>query len=404
MVSALVLATTISQTVQWTPLVRGNSLDGWVKRGGTAEYRVENGTIIGETRPNTPNTFLCTEKVYGDFELELEFKVHDELNSGVQFRSNSVSGYQNGRVHGYQAEIDPSDRAWTGGVYDEGRRAWIASLENKPEAQKAFKKGEWNKFRILAVGDHIQVWTNGVKTTDFRDDMTRTGFVALQVHGVGARQDPLTVSWRNIRIKDFGDPVKEVPEGGKRLLGGPGDTANWQAQGSNGQPIGWKYSDGVATCLPGTTSIETREMHEDCDLYVEFMVDDNGLTGQANGNSGVYLMGRYEVQVLNSAGQEPADNICGGIYGVKAADFNMAYPAYEWQNYYIQFTAPKWSGDQKVSNAKLTVWHNGTLIHRDVEVPGTTTAGVPEGLGAGRLALQNHGNRVSYRNIWMRKR
>src|SRR5205823_6022452 len=125
-------------------------LDGWVPRGGKAKYRAENGEIIGSTVPNTENSFLCTKKDYGDFILELEFKVQAPLNSGVQVRSQCFDEAKSvklgdktykipaGRVHGYQVEIDPSDRAWTGGLYDEGRRGWLNDLKNNEAARKAF--------------------------------------------------------------------------------------------------------------------------------------------------------------------------------------------------------------------------------------------------------------------------
>lgn len=194
----------------WVALFDGKTLEGWTRRGGEATYRVENETIVGTTVPGkevdgkmqtgTPNTFLCTDKEYGDFILEVEFKVDSKMNSGVQIRSHSLPEYQNGRVHGYQVEIDPSDRAWTGGIYDEGRRGWLNNLENNPEAQKAFKQGEWNKFRVEAKGDSIKTWLNGVPAADLKDDMTPKGFIALQVHGSKEPQ-PMEVAWRNIRIK-----------------------------------------------------------------------------------------------------------------------------------------------------------------------------------------------------------
>lgn len=113
---------------QWQPLFNGKNLDGWKKLNGKAEYRVEDGAIVGVSKRNTPNTFLATKKPYGDFILEFEFKVDDALNSGVQLRSASTKDYQNGRVHGYQFEIDPSDRAWSGGIYDEAGRMWLYPL------------------------------------------------------------------------------------------------------------------------------------------------------------------------------------------------------------------------------------------------------------------------------------
>src|SRR5690554_7284073 len=171
----MILASCTQQGPSWKPLFNGENLDGWEKVNGTAEFRVEDNTIVGISEMNTPNTFLATTENYGDFILEFDFKVDDGLNSGVQFRSLSLEDYQNGRVHGYQFEIDPSERAWTGGIYDEARRGWLYPLTYNtmkavvvksddsgeclypptydPLAQKAFKKNEWNKGRIEAIGN-----------------------------------------------------------------------------------------------------------------------------------------------------------------------------------------------------------------------------------------------------------
>jgi Domain of Unknown Function (DUF1080) len=190
---------------EWIELFDGKSLDGWVKRGGAATYSIEDNAIVGTTAPDTPNTFLCTAGEYGDFELELEFQVHTELNSGVQIRSLSLPDYQNGRVHGYQVEIDPSERAFTGGIYDEARRGWLFDLKTNEEARKALRQGEWNRMRVLAKGSSIKTWINDVPAADLTDEMTSKGFIALQVHGVGSRKDPITVRWRNIRLRELKD-------------------------------------------------------------------------------------------------------------------------------------------------------------------------------------------------------
>ncbi len=199
----------------WVSLFNGKDLSGWVRHGGQARYRVEGHEIVGSSVPNTGNSFLCTKKDYGDFVLELEFKVDPELNSGVQIRSHvfdkpisfAVKGktktIPKGRVHGYQVEIDPSKRAWTGGIYDEGRRGWLNDLKKNEAARKAFKPNEWNKFRIECRGDSIKTWLNGVPAADLKDSMTASGFIGLQVHGVGKRKEPLEVRFRNLRIKEL---------------------------------------------------------------------------------------------------------------------------------------------------------------------------------------------------------
>ncbi|MCB0587723.1 MAG: DUF1080 domain-containing protein, partial [Phaeodactylibacter sp.] len=145
----------------WRTLFNGKTLDGWEVKNGKAEYVVRDGSITGITRMNTPNTFLCTKEHFGDFILELEVWGDAALNSGIQFRSNSLPEYQDGRVHGYQAEVDPSQRAYSGGIYDEARRGWLYPLSLNPEGQKAYQVGQWNQYHIEAVGPELRIWVNG---------------------------------------------------------------------------------------------------------------------------------------------------------------------------------------------------------------------------------------------------
>lgn len=198
-------------------LFDGKTLEGWEQHSGTAEYRVEDGAVVGKTVANTGNSFLCTKKKYGDFVLEFEFKVADGMNSGVQFRSEryeketevEIGGkpkkFPADRVFGYQFEIDPSPRAYTGGIYDEGRRGWLQDLKENEAARKAFKNGEWNAARIECKGDSIKTWINGVPAANLTDGMTKEGFIALQVHGIGKSLDKVgqEVRWRNILLKEL---------------------------------------------------------------------------------------------------------------------------------------------------------------------------------------------------------
>ncbi len=201
-----------SQPSGFTNLFNGKNLKGWHQLNGSAEFKVADGIITGISKTNTPNSFLATEKKYGDFILEFEFKVDDGLNSGVQFRSISLPSFQNGRVHGYQFEIDPSERAWTGGVYDEARRGWLYPMTKNPDAKNAFRHGEWNKARIEAIGNSIRTWVNGVPCADLLDSMTREGFIALQVHAIeNADLEGKTVSWKNIRIAETGLDALATP-------------------------------------------------------------------------------------------------------------------------------------------------------------------------------------------------
>ncbi|HKB91392.1 MAG TPA: DUF1080 domain-containing protein [Opitutaceae bacterium] len=202
----------------WKNLFDGKTLDGWAVKGGKAQYEVVNGVIIGTTiLNNNLNSFLCTAKDYGNFILELDFLVDSKMNSGVQIRSecfdkDKTITYQGkeikirgGKVHGYQVEIDPSSRAWTGGIYDEGRRLWLVKLDDNKPAQTAFKAGEWNHFRIEAIGTHIRTWLNGVFAADLTDGMTPRGFIGLQVHQIGKdkSKEGSQVRFRSIRIQDL---------------------------------------------------------------------------------------------------------------------------------------------------------------------------------------------------------
>jgi hypothetical protein len=147
----------------------------------------------------------------------------------------------------------------------------------------------------------------------------------------------------------------------------------------------------------------SKRKHGSCTLHVEFLLpfEPKG-RGQGRGNSGVYLQGRYEVQVLDSFGLAGKNNECGGIYGVSDPAVNMCYPPGAWQTYDIEFTAAEWKDGKKVANARMTVRHNGVVVQKDVEVPKPTTAApVKETQEPGILHLQDHGHPVRYRNVWL---
>ena len=198
-------------------IFNGKDFSGWTKRGGDATYAIENGEIVGRSVPNTPNTFLTTDKEYGDFILELDFKMDPKnFNSGVQIRSHSRPEGDRERVYGYQVEMDTDpDRAWTGGIYFEGgskdengewirKAGWLNDLKDNKPAQEARRLGEWNHLKIVAKGRRIQTWLNGVPAADFTDNDDKAfvpeGVIALQVHGVGKRREPKEVRWKNIEL------------------------------------------------------------------------------------------------------------------------------------------------------------------------------------------------------------
>ncbi|MDA0586526.1 MAG: DUF1080 domain-containing protein [Planctomycetota bacterium] len=213
---AFVLALTVTASsvsaAEWANLFDGKTLDGWIQKNGTAKYKVVDGTIHGTTNEGSPNSFLCSEKEYGNFELEFEVKVHNSLNSGVQIRSKTKDAKGDekfGRVYGPQVEIEAGGEkgAEAGYVYGEATGlGWLTSEENlKPH--KVMKDGEWNKFRVVAKGATISTWINGEQIEELtHEEIYKThpkGFIGLQVHGIQKGAGPYDVAWRNIRLKEL---------------------------------------------------------------------------------------------------------------------------------------------------------------------------------------------------------
>lgn len=319
-------SSTGSQTDQgWVDLFNGTDLSGWEQVNGTAEYRVENGEIIGTTVTGSPNSFLATDREYGDFILELEFMVDPTINSGIQFRSIHDPSIMKGRVHGYQFELDPSDRAWSAGIYDEARRGWLYPLSLNPEAQKAFKQGEWNKARIECIGSSIRTWLNGVPAAHLQDDLTPSGLICLQVHSIGNEKDAgKEIRWRNIRIKTENlkpsppDDVfvvntlanhlseQEQAQGWKLLWDGE-TTAGWRGAHKDAFPEkGWTIHDGIL-CVEASDGKEsqnggdivTTEEFSAFELQLDFK-----LTKGANSGIKYFVTENYNVKNASAIGLE----------------------------------------------------------------------------------------------------
>ena len=436
-------------------LFDGKSTDGWVQRGGKAKYKVVDGMIVGTTVLKTPNSFLCTKDNYSNFILHLDFKVDDQLNSGIQIRSNSFANYKDGRVHGYQVEIDPSQkphdgkragpnlmedgskapkgtsRSWTGGIYDEARNGWLYGLSSKPKARAAFKPGQWNHFKIIANGNSIKTWINGVPAADLDDKTTKEGFIALQVHATGSKT-PLQVRWKNIFLKEIkeGDLNfygSELPQP-KVIAPGTGcsapgdaivlfdgkDLSQWNGRIKKGENKGkicepkWKIEN---ECMIVTKSgdLETKQPFGSCQLHIEWATPNPpSKKSQSRGNSGIFFMGKYEVQVLDSyTNQTYPDGQAGGIYKQSPPLVNACRKSGEWQTYDIIFHAPEFDGQECTKPATLTVLHNGVLIQDHFTLVGPTehkkTPKYTPHDAKLAMSLQDHGNPVRYRNIWIRE-
>ena len=307
-VISLISLSTVAQQAKWQELFNGRNLKGWTKINGTADYKVVDKTIVGISKMGTPNTFMRSNKMYGDFILEFDFKVDDGLNSGVQFRSNSLKEYRDGTVHGYQFEIDPSSRAWTGGIYDEARRGWLYPMTYNPAGQKAFKNNEWNKARIEAIGNSIRTWVNGIQCSELLNDVTQTGFIGLQVHSIGNKDlEGKTVAWKNIRIMtenldQFKSPdnkdIKQMntiantisdreAKAGWKLLWDGKTTNGWRGAKLDGFPEkGWKIEDGFLKVMKSDGGestnggdIVTTRPYKNFVLKVDFKITEGANSG-----------------------------------------------------------------------------------------------------------------------------
>ena len=311
-----------SQGDGWTSLFNGKDLSGWKQLNGEAKYEVVDGVIVGTTVLNTPNSFLCTEKNYSDFIFEVDLLVEENMNSGIQFRSESNADYQNGRVHGYQCEVDPSDRAWSGGIYDEARRGWLYTMELNPKAQSALKMGEWNRYRIECIGNSIKTWLNDVSCAEVIDDMTKTGFIALQVHSIGKDETKVghQIKWRNIRIKT--ENLKPSPyqgiyvvnlipnnlsdgekEQGFELLFNGKDMNSWKVA-SNGEPVtkGWEVVNNELVVnrnkdVKGDGDIITKKEYGPFELKFDFKLTEGANNGikYGIGNNGPHIGLEYQI-------------------------------------------------------------------------------------------------------------
>ncbi len=375
-------------------LFNGKDLTGWSQKNGNAKYELEDGVIVGTTVSGTPNSFLTTDKKYGDFILELDFKADPSMNSGIQIRSESKPQYQNNRVHGYQVEIDPSDRAWSGGIYDEARRGWLYPMSFNTSAQNAYKKDDWNHYRIEAIGDTIQTWVNGVAAANLVDDKTQEGFIALQVHSIGDDETPGKKSkWKNVRIMtdslEQSNTESDAPvvntknqltsaekENGWKLLWDSKSTNGWRGARMDEFPEkGWEIEDGILTVLAsgGAESaaggdIVTEDLYGDFELKVDFKLTKGANSGvkyyvDTDINKGPGSSIGLEYQILDDEnhpdaklGNHEGSRTVASLYDLIKADPNKPInPVGEWNTVCIVSKNNQKIGSMLISMGKKLI-------------------------------------------------
>jgi hypothetical protein len=421
----------------WVDLFNGKDLNGWKQLNGEAKYHVEDGMIVGTTVANTPNSFLATENTYSDFILEVEMLLVDDFNSGIQFRSESRPDYMNGRVHGYQVEVDPSPRAWSAGIYDEARRNWLYPLDLNPDAKTAFKMNEWNLYRIECIGPDIKTFLNGVPCAHLIDDMTPEGFIALQVHSI--RDETMAgrqIKWRNIRIKTSNlqaSPnqgiyvVNMIPnylseaekEQGYTLLFDGNTTANFKSVKSEEFPDkGWEVKDGslVVMATGGNPELKggdiiTKEEFSAFELKFDFNYSKGANSGikYGLGNNGPSV--GLEYQILDDENHPDAKN---GIEGNRTlASLYDLIPAQK-EGRFVNGPG-QWNRGRIVlyPDGRAEHWLNGRKVLEFTrgddnfkERVAASKFAQTEGFGMspkGPIHIQDHNDEVHYRSIKIRE-
>ncbi|MFZ6001157.1 MAG: 3-keto-disaccharide hydrolase [Bacteroidota bacterium] len=435
--TALVSIAQPKKTNRWKQLFNGKDLQGWRQVDGQAKYEVDHGEIVGIAVANTPNSFLVTDEKYGDFILEFEFKIDDGFNSGVQFRSESKPDYNNGKVFGYQFEIDPSPRAWTGGIYDESRRQWLYPLEYNPDAKKVFKHNAWNTARLECIGSTMRTWVNGTPAAHLVDNMTTAGLIALQVHAIEKSTDAgKQVRWRNIRIQttdlkasppDNIHVVNFVPntlteqekKNGVMLLWDGVSTQGWRGAYKDRFPEkGWEIKDGVLSVIKSSGAesenggdIVTVGEFGAFDLQFEFRLSEGANSGvkyfvtEKEGNKGSAI--GLEYQLLDDEKHPDAKQ---GVVGNRTlASLYDLIPSLkiqrglkkigEWNLGRI-VVYPDNSIEHWLNGYKVVTYQRGTPIYQALVARSKYAQWENFGMAEkGRILLQDHGDQVSFRSI-----
>ena len=430
-----------AQNGKWKNLFNGKDLSGWKAIAGKATFEVKDGVIEGTAVHGTGNTFLVSEEMYTDFILEVDLKInHISSNSGIMARGQFDPAARNGEglVFGYQIEADPTPRAWSGGVYDEARRGWFYTLDLNPTAKTAFKMGEWNTYRIEAIGNTIKTWVNGQEVAYFMDDMDAKGFIGLQVHSIGKKEDEGRKTYfRNVRIQT--ENLKPIPfkgdvfvvstlkneltdlekKNGWKLLFDGKTNKGWVGAYKNTFPEkGWNINDGVLTIQKSDGSesnsfgdIVTTEMYSAFDLAFDFKITEGANSGVkyfvtlSEGNKGSAI--GLEYQILDDAKHPDAKQGIDGnrtlasLYDLIKANKQPRFvrkPG-EWNQGRV-VVYPDNRVEHYINGVKVVEYVRGSKEYRDLVAISKYKIWPNFGEAKeGRILLQDHGDEVSYKNI-----
>lgn len=424
------------------PLFDGKTLTGWKAVAGAAPYKAENGMIVGTMTKDTPNSFLITEKEFGDFILELDVKLEgDNTNSGIQTRSHIKPEGNRGKglVYGRQVEIDPTTRAWTGGIYDEARRLWLYPLELNPAARSLYKNNEFNHYRIECMGNETKTWVNGKPVAYVIDTLDQSGFIGLQVHSIGnnLENDGKKVYFKNINIQTENLKPKAFPKGiytvnlnpnslsayekseGYQLLFDGKSSNGWVGAHQTTFPEkGWKIENGIISVEPsgGAEStnggdIVTKAEYAAFDLSFEFRLTPGANSGlkyfvTLNEKSKGSAIG-LEYQVLDDELHPDAklgrdgNRTLASLYDLITAKKEARYlrPIGSWNNARL-VVYPDKKVEHYLNGVKVLEYVRGSEEFR--KLVAISKYKDWENFGEapkGHILLQDHGNKVDFRTI-----
>jgi len=423
----------------WKKLFDSKTLNGWKQLAGKADYKAENGVIIGTTVMNSGNSFLVTEKEYGDFVLELDAMIESPLsNSGIQTRSHYNTNGHTGKVYGRQVEIDPSDRAWSGGIYDEARREWLYPLDLHPQAKTAFKVGQYNHIKVECIGREMKTWINNIPVAYVIDTIDKTGFIGLQVHAVTTKeQEGKKVYFKNIKIQTTNLKPSPFPadiyvvnnvsnylsnyekqHGWSLLFDGHSSNGWISAKGTAFPAKGWQIGDGTLMVLASEGKeaqnggdIVTTKQFSAFDLSFEFKLTPGANSGVkyfvtlADKTEGSSI--GLEYQVLDDELHPDAklglngDRTLASLYDLFPSNKpkRFIHPIGQWNTGRV-VVYPDNRVEHYLNGVKVLEYTRGSKAFNDAVAISKYKIWPNFGLAKqGHLLLQDHGNQVTYRSI-----